>query len=131
MVNGKCCFTVHNYPLPSVPSVPIDNVFEGPPSGKHTCFTVGKCCLTNGKHTLPSVNLTCYLNKNLQFTNGKCHIYENYHPYLSMVLDPTHKINSVHHWSAYKLSRNRVTQALRGSKSTYYRRQFVSVKKQS
>ena len=87
-MHGKYCFTVHNCPLPSVPSAPINNVFEGPPSGKHTCFTDGKCCLT-GNHTLLFVNLTYYLNKILQFTNGKCHIYKNYHPYLSVVLDNT------------------------------------------
>ena len=37
------------------------------------------------------------------------------------------KNNSAYYWSAYKLSRNRVTQALREAKSAYYKRQFVSV----
>ena len=37
------------------------------------------------------------------------------------------KKNSAYYWSAYKLSRNRVTQALREAKSAYYKRQFVSV----
>ena len=39
------------------------------------------------------------------------------------------KNNSAYYWNAYKLSRNRVTQALREAKSTYYKRQFVSVTK--
>ena len=37
------------------------------------------------------------------------------------------KNNSAYYWNAYKLSRNRVTQALREAKSAYYKRQFVSV----
>ena len=37
------------------------------------------------------------------------------------------KNNSAYYWSAYKLSRNRVTQALKEAKSAYYKRQFVSV----
>ena len=37
------------------------------------------------------------------------------------------KNNSACYWSAYELSRNRVTQALREAKSAYYKRQFVSV----
>ena len=37
------------------------------------------------------------------------------------------KKNSAYYWSAFKLSRNRVTQALREAKSAYYKRQFVSV----
>ena len=65
----------------------IDNVFEGLSSGQHTCFTDGKGCLTNGNHILPSVNLIYYMNKDLQFTNGKRHIYKNYRPYLSVLLD--------------------------------------------
>ena len=146
--NGKCCFTVYNCPLPSVPSVPIDNFFEAAPLSKHTCLTDGKISftirhyhlptvpsvlidnvfeglpsgvnthasrtvkhllppvttpyhpyhryrstmllrghhranthaswmvsvVTNGNYILPSVNLTYYLNKNLPFTNSKCHI---------------------------------------------------------
>ena len=87
--DGKTSVTICQYPLPSVPSGPIDNVFEGPPSGHHTCFTHGKCCLTNSYYTLPSVNLTYYLNKNLPLTHGKCHTYNNYHPYFSVVLDHT------------------------------------------
>ena len=39
------------------------------------------------------------------------------------------KNNSAYYWNAYKLSRNRVTQALREAKSAYYKRQFVSVTK--
>ena len=38
------------------------------------------------------------------------------------------KHNSVNHWSAYKSSRNRITQALREAKTAYYKRQFVSAK---
>ena len=38
------------------------------------------------------------------------------------------KNNSVNHWSAYKSSRNRVTQALREAKTAYYKTQFVSAK---
>ena len=39
-----------------------------------------------------------------------------------------HKKYSAYYWNAYKLSRNRVTQALREAKSAYnYKRQFVSV----
>ena len=37
------------------------------------------------------------------------------------------KHNSAYYWNAYKLSRNRVTQALREAKSAHYKRQFVSV----
>ena len=37
------------------------------------------------------------------------------------------KNNSAYYWNAYKLYRNRVTQALREAKSAYYKRQFVSV----
>ena len=37
------------------------------------------------------------------------------------------KNNSAYCWKAYKLSRNRVTQALREAKSACYKRQFVSV----
>ena len=37
------------------------------------------------------------------------------------------KNNSAYYWNAYKLSRNRVTQALREAKSAYYKRQFVCV----
>ena len=48
------------------------------------CLTAGNC-----NHTLPSNNLTYHLNKNLQFTNGKCHIYKNYHPYPSVELEHT------------------------------------------
>ena len=38
------------------------------------------------------------------------------------------KNNSENYWSAYKTSRNRVTQALREAKTAYYKKQFVCVK---
>ncbi|CAB4023256.1 Hypothetical predicted protein, partial [Paramuricea clavata] len=38
------------------------------------------------------------------------------------------KNNSENYWSAYKTSRNRVTQSLREAKTTYYKNQFVCVK---
>jgi hypothetical protein len=38
------------------------------------------------------------------------------------------KNNSENYWSAYKTSRNRVTQALREAKTSYYKKQFVCVK---
>jgi biopolymer transport protein ExbD len=38
------------------------------------------------------------------------------------------KNNSENYWSAYKMSRSRVTQALQEAKAVYYKRQFVCVK---
>ena len=38
------------------------------------------------------------------------------------------KNNSENYWSAYKTSRNRVTQALREAKTAYYKKQFVCIK---
>ena len=53
--DGKPSFTIRHYPLPLIPSVLIDNLFEGPPSGQHTSFTDGKPSFTIRHYPLPLV----------------------------------------------------------------------------